>query len=297
MRKYLSPQAKVLAGSSIGFCFIDRLSTIFVKNAQKIDWHMHDETEILCCLKGSLTYEFKNRPPLTLTAGCFMVIPIGVEHRLVGGIDGPCRRFSFFIRELNARKSGTAPVSTVEMRILLALLLKKRFRPHIIQESALLQISHLANILEASQAPSPVERLYARSDSLSVLITLASDPKKTDIHNETRLMNEAIEWLKSHASELVSIDQLIAYMGYSRSRFFTLFKSHTGQSPIEWLTRFRIETAQALLRTTKSSINDIAKSCGFSDPAFFARTFRRRVGYSPTEFRHSAISNDPSSSD
>lgn len=285
MKKYISPKAKVLHGKTFGFSYIDRLSTIFVKTAQRIDWHRHDETEILCCLKGSLTYEFRNRPSTTLTSGCFMVVPIGMEHRLVGGIDGPCRRFSFFVKEPHARSSGSAPVSASEMRELLALLHKKILRPHIIMDAALLNVFRLANLLDSTKKPNLVDQLTARSDALSAVLAMAASPRTTDLKNETRIMNEAVEWLRHHYAEQVTMDQLIAYMGYSRSRFFNLFKSHTGQSPIDWLTQFRIDSAKRLLAETDSSIAHIAKSCGFSDPAFFARVFRCRVGNSPSEFR------------
>ena len=285
MKKYISPKAKVLGGKTFGFSYIDRLSTIFVKTAQKIDWHRHDETEILCCLKGSLTYEFRNRPPTTLTSGCFMVIPAGIEHRLVGGIDGPCRRFSFFLKEPRARPSGSAPVSASEMRELLVLLLKKRLRPHVLKEATLLNVIRLSNLLESARKPNLIDRLTARSDSLSTILTMAASQRTSDLKNETRLMDEALEWLRRHSAEQITMDQLVAYMGYSRSRFFSLFKSHTGQSPIDWLTQFRIDSAKRLLAETDSSVARIAKSCGFADPAFFARAFRRRAGSSPTELR------------
>lgn len=285
MKRYTSPKSKTLDGSAFGFSVIDRLSTLFVKSAQRIDWHTHGETEILCCLKGALAYEFRNRPPITLTAGCFLVIPANVEHRIAGGIDGPCRRFSIFLKEPHARTSGASPVSAAETRELLALLLRKRLRPHAVRESALLHVSRLANLLESSQKPTLVDRLTVRSDVLAALLSMVAPPKKSDFRNETRLMDEAVAWLRRHAAEQVTIDQLIAYMGYSRSRFFNLFKSYTGQSPIDWLAQFRIESAKQLLASTELSVSDVAKRCGFADPAFFARSFHRRVGISPTKFR------------
>lgn len=285
MKTYISPRTKVLGGNAIGFAHIDRLSTLFVKSAQKIDWHRHDEVEILCCLKGSLVYEFRQRAPVSLTAGCFMVIPPGMEHRLAGGIDAPCRRFSFFLKEYSSKKAKPSPILPTEMRELLALLLKKRIRPQIIKESVLLHVTRLANLLDSTQAPTLIERLAARSDSLAAILSFASTQKEPVLKNATRLMDEAVQWLERHYNEQITMDQLITYMGYSRSRFFSLFKSHTGQSPIEWLTRFRIERAKQLLTTTETNVSTIAKSCGFADPAFFARTFRRCIGNSPTGFR------------
>ena len=285
MKTYIGPKSMVMKGEDIGFALLDRITTLFLKNAQKIDWHEHAEIEILCCIKGSLTYEFRKRAPTTLTTGCFMVIPAGLEHRLVGGIDGPCRRLSFFIRERHIGRKNPSPLSTAEMRELLALLLKKRLRPHVIKETALQQISRLATLICGSRPLALIDQLTARSDALAAILTLAATRRDSTFKTETRLMDDAVEWLEKHYAEQITLDQLITYMGYGRARFFTLFKTHTGQSPIDWLIQFRINKAKVLLSTTRSSVISIAKSCGFADPAFFARAFRRRTGTPPNEFR------------
>ena len=73
-------------------------------------WHRHREVQLLYCIKGEFTYEFRNLPPEVLTAGHFIVIPAGMEHRhlqaidpaghriemLIGGVRGAKRRFSPF---------------------------------------------------------------------------------------------------------------------------------------------------------------------------------------------------------
>ena len=285
MRKYKSPRAHNLSGKSFGFPGIDRLSALSVKTAQAIDWHTHEETEILCCLKGSLTYEFRSRPTVTLPSGCFMVVPSELEHRLVGGIDGPSRRFSLFIRRPRTHSRRPIPVSDLEMRELLSRLLLKRLRPRTLGTTALPSATRLADLIEREHPLSILERLAVRTDTLAVLLSIVSDQRTATAKPELRLMKEATEWMKRHAAEKISMDQLVTYMGYGRSRFFTLFRDLTGLTPVEWITRHRIELAADLLRTTSDSVTSIARRCGFADAAFFARIFHRRMGSSPSEFR------------
>ena len=57
------------------------------KSARSSFWHRHDETTVMCCLRGECAYEFHGIPPVSLVAGSFLVIPANVEHRHVMAID------------------------------------------------------------------------------------------------------------------------------------------------------------------------------------------------------------------
>ena len=282
MKKYVSPQAKTLSGKAISFAGLDRLSSLSVNAAQPIDWHSHQETEILCCLKGSLNYEFRRRPSITLPSGCFLVIPPGIEHRLVGGIDGPCHRCSLFITApLYGRRCS--PASGAELREILSDLLKKRLRPRAFSPGLLPWLTRMSDLTASDRKLTSREKLETRAITLISLISLASAPKPPAPKPEVRLMAEATAWLKSHYAERVSMEQLVAHMGYGRSRFFSLFNKHTGLPPGEWLTRYRFDRAQDILAEAGMSVTEAARRCGFNDPAFFSRAFRRRTGMSPSD--------------
>ena len=95
-------------------------------------------------------------------------------------------------------------------------------------------------------------------------------------------MNEATKWLEGNYRRHVDLEELIRHMGYGRTRFFILFKEHTGLSPKDYLIRFRIAQAQKLL-ASGMSVKETATAVGFSDPAFFSRTFRQQTGKSPSK--------------
>ena len=283
MKNYKSPKAKTVPGRKFGLPFVDCLSTLSVESAQPIAWHTHDETEVLICLKGSLSYEFRAHMAITLPEGHFLVIPRGLEHRLAYGIDGPCRRCSVFLKAASRALPNT-PLKRDEYRDLLADLLKKRMRPRAFPARIHADLLRLADLTSTADPLSSREKVELRIISLSTLLALATTKRPAPQKTEVKLMKEATDWLGRHYAEHVSIDSLVAFMGYGRSRFFTLFKRHTGLSPTEWLIRFRIKKAIELLESG-ANVSTTARLCGFADPSFFARIFRKRTGHTPALYR------------
>lgn len=70
-----------------------------------------------------------------------------------------------------------------------------------------------------------------------------------------------------------------------------LFKKEAGVTPREYLLRERMELARGIIRgglTNKYSgytVSQIAEACGFSDPLYFSRVFKKYFGVSPSEYR------------
>lgn len=83
----------------------------------------------------------------------------------------------------------------------------------------------------------------------------------------------------------LTITQLAEKLNMSRVQLFRKVKALTGQSPSRLVRSFRLEHAKRMLLNTSFSIAEIAYRVGFSDPAFFSRTFREAYGQSPSEFR------------
>lgn len=135
----------------------------------------------------------------------------------------------------------------------------------------------------------------ARVLSTFAFHALASGRRTPTPKAETRLMDEAVKWLETHYAEKVTLAQLVAYMGYSRSRFFNLFREHTGLSPLDWLNRHRIRMAQKLLATGDTTIAEAAHQVGFAELPFFFRLFRRHAGCSPAAYRRQSIASSVAS--
>jgi AraC family L-rhamnose operon regulatory protein RhaS len=81
--------------------------------------------------------------------------------------------------------------------------------------------------------------------------------------------------------------------GIQRTHLNTAFKKMTGCTPMEYLTRLRMERAKTLLRETDLKIIDIAFACGFSSSQYFANLFRRAAGLTPSAYRRHCTPGEP----
>ena len=68
-----------------------------------------------------------------------------------------------------------------------------------------------------------------------------------------------------------------------------IFKEKYGVPCWQYVISVRIETASNLLKATDYSVSNIAELCGFSDPYYFSRAFKKALGKSPSEYRKSKI--------
>lgn len=83
----------------------------------------------------------------------------------------------------------------------------------------------------------------------------------------------------------ISVDDLMTTMGMSRSSLTRKMHELFNLSPKDFLQAARIKHACSLLKQTDLSVKEVAYSCGFSNPHYFATSFKASTGITPSEFR------------
>jgi len=96
---------------------------------------------------------------------------------------------------------------------------------------------------------------------------------------------QAVRLLEEDYVSLQSLEELANRVELSKYHFTRLFKKTTGLSPMEFLTKVRMEKAVKLLRNTELTIEEIARNIGYSNGSYFIKVFREWIGFSPGEFR------------
>lgn len=97
------------------------------------------------------------------------------------------------------------------------------------------------------------------------------------------------KYIKQNIKEKILIKHIAKAAAYSPAYCDTLFKKETGKSLNDYIIQLRIEEAKRLLLEKGLSLKNIAQSVGFSDYNYFARTFKKRTGYTPSEYSISNI--------
>jgi AraC-like DNA-binding protein len=106
---------------------------------------------------------------------------------------------------------------------------------------------------------------------------------------ETRNANSielAISRIQNEFMRPLDMKLLAREMGVSYSWFRSTFTAHTGLSPHQYLLELRFIRARNLLDETEFSVKEIAAQTGFVDEHYFSRLFRRKLGLSPSQWRH-----------
>lgn len=95
---------------------------------------------------------------------------------------------------------------------------------------------------------------------------------------------ELLQYVDLNLSEQITLDAVSSHVGFSKYHFIRLFKEYTGMTFYEYLTNKRVQLAKELLKSNMG-ITEIAFSCGFNNQTSFCRTFKKEVGFPPTEYR------------
>lgn len=103
-------------------------------------------------------------------------------------------------------------------------------------------------------------------------------------HGDEMVM-QAQTYIESKLNEKISIEQLSAQFAVGRRNFDRRFVKATGNTPIEYAQRVKIELAKKALETSRKTINEVMYEVGYSDVKAFREVFRKITGMSPLEYR------------
>ena len=99
-------------------------------------------------------------------------------------------------------------------------------------------------------------------------------------------------YIANHYTEELSMKNAAHAMNYSDAYFCKLFKQCFHVNFSTYLNEYRIEKARALMQNPRINIKDISIACGYSDPNYFTRVFKRLTGLTPTEYRLSCLNQE-----
>jgi two-component system response regulator YesN len=94
-----------------------------------------------------------------------------------------------------------------------------------------------------------------------------------------------MHYLHSNFSKKVTLNDIGKLTFFSPNYCENIFKRETGRSVIDYLLEIRMEEAKKLLAEGVLSLGDVSETVGFEDYNYFSRVFKKRTGYTPSEYK------------
>jgi transcriptional regulator GlxA family with amidase domain len=95
----------------------------------------------------------------------------------------------------------------------------------------------------------------------------------------------AQRWIAGNVAVANPVEHMVEHSGLAARTFKRRFKAATGETPIAYVQRIRVERAKRLLERGDDSIEQISWAVGYEDPASFRRLFKRLTGLTAGEYR------------
>lgn len=250
------------------------------------DWHGHDIFECMLCRGGAAVLEAEDGQ-IELKPGRTVVIAPGVRHRYVLQ---PGQQVDLKVLCLNsqdlAMHLGPAQLTLLET-------VKRSALSYADHGGNAARIADLAGLIPDSFNISDGRELGVVWSAIGLFLALHAQagvtPRESAWRQYRQKIGQIVAWLDSRLHDTITLDEVGAEFGLSRSLLTREFRRHTGKSFIDYCNGHRIERAATLLATGGKSVTSVALESGFSNLSHFHRQFKAIYGLTPAAFRRQIL--------
>jgi AraC-like DNA-binding protein len=246
--------------------------------------------------------------PMRLVAGDVVLVAQGVRHSMTDSPDGPAEPWQIALPKLQRRFENEGPHSPDEITTLLCAsyeleqdgqqpllaFLPKLIRLHVDANDEQGQFHSLIRLLlhEAGRKQAGAEIVVPRLvDSLFVYILRAWLQEQPDGAAgwfgalRDPQIGRSLALIHENPDRPWTVEALAGEVALSRAAFARRFGELVGEPPLKYLTRWRMNVAARILKTTSDSVDAVACRVGYESPTAFGKAFHRHLRTSPGRYR------------
>lgn len=250
-----------------------------------IPWHWHEELEIIYITKGTLELHVLSEC-FTIHKGELAVINANALHSVTGAPYGKLQSLVFSPLLITGGLDSAIAVKYISPLIscpcFSCILLKD-------QNSAARQFSEAFAALKNDTFG---YELTVREQLSHILLHVYQklEPCLNET-NETKNPSsirtaKMLAYIQQHFSENITLSNISQAASISEREVLRCFKRTIGESPIQYLLKYRLIQSASMLRDApEKNISGIAAECGFESPAYYTKKFREFYLCTPREYR------------
>lgn len=255
-----------------------------------IPWHWHEELEVIHIINGTMKLQVLSET-FTIHAGEIAVVNANALHCASG--DPYCELQSLVFSPLlitgnvNSAFASKYIIPVTSCAHFLCILLKDKNQP---------VSDWFSTAFEALKNDAFAHEFTVREQLSHILLTVYSElePYLNDspIHQDINSVRVAriLSFIEQHYSEPLTLSDIAKTVNISERETLRCFKKITGESPIQYLLKYRlIQSASILTEYPDKNISIVAEECGFDSPAYYTKRFKEFYLCTPGKYRQSHL--------
>ena len=247
--------------------------------------HWHDDIELIALLSGKMDYNV-NGEIIPLHAGEGILVNAGQMHF---GFSDSQEECDFICILLSPEL--LCPLPSYEQDFIRPFTQNTQI-PYVLLQPEIDWHREIYNRIvsvyqnkSAKSGPLKVLGDFAEIWSL-VYDNLPPAPSQNPTENrDLKIVKHMADYIQKNYTQKISLKDIASAGAVGQSKCCKLFALYFSQTPVTYLTQYRISKSIELLRCTDMSIIEIALSTGFCSPSYYAETFRKWMGQTPSQYR------------
>jgi len=153
------------------------------------------------------------------------------------------------------------------------------------QPRLLVDFNGLLSVRQTGFRTSGLIHVANRLRQLLAAIPMIAEHSEQDAGPDLEVLNS---YMRENLEQRLTLEQLAELAGLSPAHFATRYRERTGISPIQHFLRLKVERSCQLLDSTTLPFAAISRQLGYDDAYYFSRLFKKIMGKSPRDYRHTA---------
>lgn len=252
-----------------------------------LGWHDHEGYELTFVTKGSVIWELEDGSTHHVLSNQVSLMAPHVSHRGLENVTLPCDMFWMVFQPLAEKSHVNTPFSQASLAAMNQIFYERGngvsdITPYM---SATLHALHDECALYHTSQDKTFILPSLHGMICQIILQSARCFSTIKSRNLSDDYMKSHEYIKQHYMEDIRVEDIANILGKKQTYVYHLFKINTGQTPSEYIQRYRIKQAIKHLKETKASMTYIAFEVGFSSSQYFTKVFKRYMGVSPSVFR------------
>lgn len=251
--------------------------------------HWHDDVEFIAVLSGHMLYNVNGRI-ITLYSGEGLFVNARQLHYGFSDDHSECEFICILLHPLLLCTS-----QYIEQEYVTPIISDSAFSYCTLCETVewenniLDAINQMYACLDDRSSALQIQSLFYRIWTALYEHTPREQKQPIKRYHQLSALKDMIGHIQKHYKEKITLDDIAAAGKVCKSSCCSIFKSYLNQTPIAYLTDFRLQKSVDLMHSSDMTITEISYEVGFSGASYYTETFRSHFGYSPTEYRKKHI--------